>query len=84
VNLSHRNAATQLHYLDDELWLDTDIAERDGLCIGVGSTLIEAARDAEKELEARLRELRSAIAEATRENEAAAACAAHDAHGGEQ
>ena len=85
MNLTRdRDAATRLHYIDDDLWLDTDIAERDGLCIGIGSTLRAAAEDALRELEARCTDLRAAIAEAVREDEAAAACAAFDVHGGEQ
>jgi hypothetical protein len=79
-----KDAATHLHYIDGALWLDTDIGEEDGLCIGLGETLIEAATDALAELEARCADLRAAIADERREDEAAAACAAHDAHGAEQ
>ena len=44
-------AATRVHIIDDDtIWLDTDIGERDGLCIGTGATRDEAIRDAIGEL----------------------------------
>ena len=85
MNLTHDpDAATRLHYIDDELWLDTDISEQDGICIGLGSTLAQAARDALAELEARCADLRAAIADEIQESEAAASVAAYDGDGGEQ
>lgn len=40
-----------------EVWLDTDIAEQDGLCIGVGPTRYEAIVSAAEDLEEALRKL---------------------------
>ncbi len=40
-----------------EVWLDTDVGEQDGLCIGSGATRDQAVADAVTELEAALEEL---------------------------
>lgn len=39
------------------VWLDTEVADHDGLCIGLGDTRDAAVADAVKDLEARLAEL---------------------------
>ncbi len=39
------------------VWLDTEVADHDGLCIGLGATRDEAVAQAVKDLEARLAEL---------------------------
>lgn len=44
-----------------EVWLDTDIDECDGLCIGVGSTRDEALASAETDLHVALSELQDLI-----------------------
>ena len=63
-SLTDAPAATRLHYVPDDLtiWLDTDIGEQDGLCIGVGGDRVAALVDARKELQARLADLDRALA----------------------
>ena len=54
---------SEIHLMQDgahafEVWLDTEVAECDGLCIGVGSTRDEALAEAETDLQLALSELR--------------------------
>ena len=44
---------------DWDIWLDTEVAERDGLCIGVGQTRAAAIEDAISDLEEALVVLRN-------------------------
>lgn len=56
--------ATRVHLRRDgneiEVWLDTDIASLDGLCIGLGATVPIALEDAKLELRVALRALEQA------------------------
>lgn len=56
---------SELHLFEDsgrfEVWLDTEAAERDGLCIGVASTRDEALASAAADLEIALSELQDLI-----------------------
>lgn len=57
---------SKLHIVQDpdgfEVWLKTEVAECDGLCIGVGSTRDEALVSAEEDLQVALSDLRDLIA----------------------
>lgn len=60
------DAATHVHHFQDGsrdhvVWLDTEIGERDGLCIGLGETKADAIVDAIVELQARLDDLKAAL-----------------------
>lgn len=44
-----------------QVWLDTEVQDRDGLCIGVGATRAEALVDASLELQHRLQSIRQQI-----------------------
>jgi hypothetical protein len=64
TTLTPGDSATRLHLFTDDgvdVWLDTDIDERDGLCIGMGNTPREALQDALRELEGRCLDLRRAL-----------------------
>lgn len=57
---------SEIHIVQDrghavEVWLDTEVAECDGLCIGTGSTRDEALAEAETDLQVALSELRDLI-----------------------
>lgn len=59
---------SEIHLVQDsdgdshfEVWLDTDIAECDGLCIGVGTTRDKALACAQTDLKVALSALRDLI-----------------------
>lgn len=64
--LTREGAATRLHVEQDVdgtwvVWLDTDIDERDGICIGIGADRASALADAYTELSDRLTELKRVV-----------------------
>ena len=65
--IARAGAATRLHVVDGcEVWLDTDIGDCDGLCIGVGDDRAEALRAAIAELRDRMADLEQALQRSTR------------------
>jgi len=61
----------EIHIIGDggdvEVWLDTEIAEADGIVIGVGATRIQALDDARAELQARLADVEQLIRDEDRD-----------------
>lgn len=55
---------------DWEVWTDTEVALRDGRCIGVGKTREEAIENAKKELQEDLNQLEAARWGVAADNEA--------------
>lgn len=56
--IARAGAATRLHVVDNEqVWLDSDLGDRGGICIGVGDDRAEAIRDAIAELQDRMADL---------------------------
>lgn len=49
-----------IFHKDGEVWLDTEVTERDGLCIGSGGTVAEAIEEARTNLLDALRQLSEA------------------------
>lgn len=59
--INREGSATRLHVVDSEqVWLDTDIGDRDGLCIGCGVSREAAIEDAIMELRDRIADLEAA------------------------